>query len=133
MASEAGVRKTLHSLFYLPVKLAAPSSTLEPRFLEPPGLDSARLQAKAFYETFYLTLELDNVMRQQGSNDLSVWSRGLLDRLCEESISRADLELLAYRAQGIDPAGAVAFADALRILPARVLVEHYNRPRLRDL
>ncbi|KAJ5558599.1 hypothetical protein N7461_002571 [Penicillium sp. DV-2018c] len=128
MASEAG---RCRAMFPRSGKHSLESSRA--RFLEPPGTDSARLQAKAFYETFDQILELDTVMRQRGSNDSSVWFRGMLDRLCEESISRADFELLASRVQGIDPAGAVAFADALRILPTRIPVEHYNRPRLRGL
>ncbi|KAJ5572378.1 hypothetical protein N7535_006038 [Penicillium sp. DV-2018c] len=74
--------------------------------IPPLSATSARMAseagAKAFYGTFDRTLELDNVMRQQGSNDLSVCSRGMPDRLCEESISRVDLELLASRVQGID-------------------------------
>jgi PIF1-like helicase len=88
--------------------------------------DELDIQGQLRYRGFDVTIELDVVRYQEGTDPMAVRFKEALDHLREDAVTYADWELLASRVQSRVPADIPRFKDAIHIYSRKEEVREYN-------
>jgi hypothetical protein len=89
------------------------------------------LKGQGLYQCFDRTVQLTEVMRQQGEDDITVWFWTALTELQESRLSQSSWELLYTRIQNqLLPDDVASFQSALRLYFTNKEVREHNYGRL---